>query len=89
MSDPIPARDYVVSGLISIETVNALLAFGEPMVTETAPEYGSDRQFRAWIRMRAGCDGPHSHSRRVFGHPWHSTPQFAATALLEKLRAGR
>ena len=81
MSNPIPARDYVVSGLISLETVNALLAFGEPMVTETPAEYGSDRQFRAWIRLRGGG--------RVFGHPWHSTPQFAATALLEKLRTGR
>ena len=81
MSDPIPARDYVVSGLIAEGTVNALLALGEPMVTETPAEYGSDRQFRAWIRLRAGG--------RVFGHPWHSTPQFAAVALLEKLRAGR
>jgi len=81
MSDPIPARDYVVSGLIAEGTANALLALGEPMVTETPAEYGSDRQFRAWIRLRAGG--------RVFGHPWHSTPQFAAVALLEKLRAGR
>jgi hypothetical protein len=78
---PIPLRAYVVGGLISLETVNALLAFGEPMITETPPEYGSDRHFRAWIRVRSGG--------RVMGHPWHSTPQFAATALLAKLRAAR
>jgi hypothetical protein len=80
VSAPIPLRDFVVSGLVSAETVNALLAFGQPMLSETPPEYGSDRHFRAWIRLRQGG--------RTFGHPWHSTPQFAAVALLEKLRAG-
>jgi len=80
----IPLRDYATSGLVDVETVNALLAFGEPMVTETTdeePVYGigikTYRQYRAWIRLRSGG--------RMFGHPWHSTPQFAATALLEKL----
>jgi hypothetical protein len=68
----------VVSGLIEEATVNALLAFGEPMITETPPEYGSDRHFRAWIRLRSGG--------RTLG--WeYSTPQFAADALLWKLRA--
>jgi hypothetical protein len=79
----------VVSGLISIETVNALLAFGKPMMTERVRPLTFDvrnavwldREYRAWIRLRSGG--------RTFGHPWHSTPQFAATALLEKLRAGR
>jgi hypothetical protein len=77
MSAPIPMRPYA-TGLVSLETVNALIAFGEPMLTATPPEYGSDRRFRAWIRLRGGG--------RVMGNPWHSTPQFAAVALLEKLR---
>lgn len=82
MSRAIPMRDYVVGGLVSAETVNALLPFGEPMLTETPPEYRwCRREFRAWIRLRGGG--------RVMGHPWHSTPQFAATALLEKLRGER
>lgn len=71
-------KSYVVGGLVSAETVNELLAFGEPMLTETPPEYGEDRKFRAWIRFR--------HGGRTFGHLLHSTPQLAATALLEKLR---
>ena len=77
-------RDYVVPGLVAAETVNALLAFGEPMVTETVVTLvyvgspsGTRREYRAWIRLRSGG--------RTFGHPWHSTPQFAATALLQKL----
>jgi len=32
----IPLREYVVSGMVSAETVNQLLPFGEPMVTESA-----------------------------------------------------
>ena len=85
----IKMKSYAESGLVSEATVNRLLAFGEPMVTETTdeePVYGigikTYREYRAWIRLRSGG--------RMFGHPWHSTPQFAATALLEKLRrAGR
>lgn len=61
---PIPARDYVVSGLIEEATVNALLAFGQPMITE--PDYGSGRRFRAWVRLRCpyGCERTHN---RTFG----------------------
>lgn len=82
-------RAYVVSGMVTAETVNSLLPFGEPMVTETVIEHTIDlgngitynREYRAWIRLRSGG--------RTFGHPWHSTPEFAAVALLAKLRAGR
>ena len=74
-------RDYVASGLVNVETVDALLRFGEPMVTEMFPGYWRDREYRAWIRLRGGG--------RVMGQPWQSTPQAAGTALLEKLRGGR
>jgi len=77
----IKMKSYAESGLVSEATVNALLAFGEPMVTDTPPMYGVNRHFRAWIRLRSGG--------RIFGHPWYSTPQFAATALLEKLEGRR
>ena len=89
----IPLRDYVVPGLVSAETVNALFAFGEPMLTESigggARCADIHRHFRAWVRYRPGCDWPFNNSARVMGHPWHSTPQFAATALLEKLRRAK
>jgi len=88
MTSAIPMKAYAETGLVDVETVNALLAFGEPMVTETTdeePVYGigikTYREYRAWIRLRSGG--------RMFGHPWHSTPQFAATALLEKLEGRR
>ena len=84
----IKMKSYAESGLVSEATVNALLAFGEPMVTETTdeePVYGigikTYREYRAWIRLRSGG--------HMFGHPWHSTPQFAATGLLEKLEGRR
>jgi hypothetical protein len=81
VSAPIPLRDYVVSGLVDVETVNALLAFGEPMLTESIADgarcVGTHRHFRAWIRLRSGG--------RTFAF-WQPTPQFAATALLAKLR---
>ena len=73
-------RDYVASGLVNVETLDALLRFGEPMVTEMFPGYWTNREYRAWIRLRGGG--------RVMGSPWHSTPQAAATALLAKLRGG-
>ena len=76
-SRAISLRDYVVGGLVAVGTVNALLAFGEPMLSEN-PLATTHREYRAWIRLRGGG--------RTFDHPWHSTPQFAATALLEKLR---
>ena len=78
MRGPHRLRDYVASGLVNVETLDALLAFGEPMVTEMSPGYWRDREYRAWIRL---CGGG-----RVMGQPWHSTPQAAATALLAKLR---
>jgi len=82
MTSAIPMKAYAETGLVDVETVNALLAFGEPMVTEMIqwPEFPR-RQYRAWIRLRSGG--------RTFAHPWHSTPQFAATALLEKLEGRR
>ena len=90
MTAPIPLRAYATSGLVSEATVNALPAFGEPMVTEMIqwPEFPR-RQYRAWIRYRPGCQWPSNNLQRVMGHPWHSTPQFAATALLEKLEGRR
>jgi hypothetical protein len=81
MSAPIPLRAYATSGLVSVEVVQALLTFGEPMITETIVFPGARRDYRAWLRLRSGG--------RTFGHPWHSTPQFAATALLEKLEGRR
>ena len=76
----IPLRDYVVSGLVQGETVNRLLAFGEPMVTEYLPEYGGRRWYRAWIRLRSGG--------RTFG--WQDwSVQFAAEALIRKLEGRR
>jgi len=79
----IPMKSYAETGLVAVEVVNALLAFGEPMLTEMIPDgpWLHLRKYRAWIRLRSGG--------RMFGHPWHSTPQFAATALLEKLEGRR
>jgi hypothetical protein len=62
--------------MVSVETVNALLAFGEPMVTEDTP--AGVREYRAWIRLRSGG--------RTFGR-WDFSVQFAAEAPLAKLRA--
>lgn len=75
-------RDYVVGGLVSVETVNALLVFGEPMLTDYrgVPGYEGYPPFRAWMRRHGGG--------RVMGRP-DLSPQFAATALLEKLRGER
>lgn len=89
MSVAISLRDYVVGGLVSLETVNELLTFGEPMMSErmVLGWTSGHREYRAWIRLRqqeCACAGG-----RVMGHPWQSTPQFAATALLEKLRGER
>jgi hypothetical protein len=82
VSAPIPLRAYVTGGLVSLDTVNALLAFGEPMITEEVCERDGPacRSYRAWIRLRPGG--------RTFGCPELSA-QFAAEALLAKLRAGR
>ena len=102
----IKMKSYAESGLVSVEVVNALLAFGEPMLSETPPDGPwlhprlgvaelretrdlppapapppRPREYRAWVRLRGGG--------RVMGHPWHSTPQFAATALLAKLEGRR
>jgi hypothetical protein len=80
VSAPIPLRDYVVSGLVSLETVNALLAFGEPMVTEAPLLFPARRWYRAWIRLRSGG--------RTFGR-WDFSVQFAAEHLLGKLRGAK
>jgi len=82
-----PLRAYATSGLVTEATVDALLAFGEPMVTEQ--QCYRVRKFRAWVRYRPGCQWPSNNLQRVMEHPWHSTPQFAATALLEKLEGRR
>ena len=73
MSGAIPMREWVVSGLVSEGTVNALLRFGEPMLTDRYP-------YRAFLRRRAGG--------RTMGPP-DLTPQLAAEGLLRKLRGGR
>jgi hypothetical protein len=77
VSVPIPLRDYVVSGLVSAETVNALLAFGEPMVTEDPDQTPARTWYRAWIRLRGGG--------RTFGR-WDFSVQFTAEHLIGKLR---
>jgi len=81
MTAPIPLRAYATSGLVSEATVNALPAFGEPMVTEMIqwPEFPR-RQYRAWMRLRSGG--------RTFGGQ-DMSPQFAAERLLAKLRGER
>ena len=81
----IEMRSYATSGLVSVETVNALIAFGEPMVTDTRglPGYEDSPPFRAWIRLRVqpcGCAGG-----RTMGRP-DLSPQFAAENLLRKIR---
>lgn len=76
MNAPIPLRDYVVGGLVEEVTVNALLAFGEPMLSDTAAT-GDVMSYRAWIRLR--------HGGRAFSHWTYSTPQEAAAGLLRKL----
>jgi hypothetical protein len=77
----IPMRAYVVNQMVNEATVRDLLVFGEPMITEEpAGYYQARRWYRAWIRLRAGG--------RTFGR-WDFSAQFAAEALLAKLRAGR
>lgn len=76
MSKPIPMREYVVGGLVDEATVNALLRFGEPMLSDTAAT-GDAMPYRAWIRLRAGG--------RAFSHWTYATPQEAAAGLLRKL----
>ena len=78
----IPLRDYVVSGLVQEATVNALLKFGEPMLSDHrgVPGYEDQMPFRAFLRHRAGM--------RTMGRP-DATAQLAAEALLRKLRGGR
>jgi hypothetical protein len=76
MSAPIPLRAYVVGGLVTVEVVNALLRFGEPMITDTR-EFEDTLPFRAWLRSKAGG--------RTFGRN-EPTVQLAAEDLLGKLR---
>lgn len=89
MSRPIPMRAYVTNGLVNVETVNSLLQYGEPMVSERLEDVGRGvtvRSYHAWLRRRAqpcGCTGG-----RVEGRPDLSL-QFAADWLLEKLRGER
>jgi len=81
----IEMKSYAESGLVDVATVDALLAFGEPMITEefrdTPGGRGSHRTYRAWIRLRSGG--------RTFGPVRHLTPQFAAEILLRKLEGRR
>ena len=69
----IEMRAYATTGLVGVATVNALIEYGEPMMTK-----GDDtpRTYRAWMRTRTG--------HRVFGRPADSA-QDAAEALLAKL----
>ena len=80
----IEMKSYAETGLVSVSTVNALLRFGEPMITETVSEpcncSAPDRDYRAWIRLRSGG--------RTFG-VWDMSPQLAAESLLEKLGGRR
>ena len=78
MSGAIPLRDYVVGGLVSEHTVNDLLPFGEPMLTDYrgVPGHGEAPPYRAWLRRRGGG--------RTMGPP-DLTPQLAAEALLRKV----
>ena len=80
MSAP-PLRAYATSGLVLVEVVDALLAFGEPMLTEYPPiRMAPDPLYRAWMRLRSGG--------RTFGR-LDLSPQFAAERLLAKLEERR
>lgn len=79
MSAP-PLRAYATSGLVLVEVVDALLAFGEPMLTEYPPIRMAPDPYRAWMRLRSGG--------RTFGR-LDLSPQFAAENLLAKLRGER
>ena len=77
-SSPIPMKVYAETGLVDVPTVNALLAYGQPMLTERIdPWHPYGRSYRAWIRLRSGG--------RTFGRVYLS-PQLAAESLLRKLR---
>jgi hypothetical protein len=76
MSAPIPLRAYVVGGLVTVGTVNELLTFGEPMLTDTR-DLDDTFPFRAWMRVHQGG--------RQFGRN-EPTVQLAAENLLGKLR---
>lgn len=76
MSGPIPLRLYVTSGMVDLETVNVLVGWGEPMVSDTR-EFGDTFPYRAWMRLRKGG--------RAFGAP-APTVRIAAENLLAKVR---
>lgn len=82
MSRPVPLREYVVGGLVDEATVNALLRFGEPMLTEAVEERADGRapvvSYRAWIRFRSGG--------RTFADRHDTSPQLAAERLLRRLQ---
>lgn len=81
MSGPIPLRDSAWYGYVTVEIVNALLAFGEPMVTEGEwDEPYWPPGCRVWIRLRGGG--------RVFGK-LDRNAQLSAERLLRKLRGER
>jgi hypothetical protein len=65
-------------GAVDRETLRALEAFGEPMLTDTRglPGYEDQPPFRAWLRSHGGG--------RTMGHP-ATTPNLAAEALLRKI----
>ena len=81
MSRPIPLRDYVVSGQVRLETVNAILALGvgEPMVTDEP--FWPTTPYRAWTRLRK----PDGQWTRNLGQ-YRGTVQSAADDLLERLQ---
>lgn len=72
----IPLRDYVVTGMVDVATVNELLALGEPMLTDTR-DMGDVFPYRAWLRERNGG--------RTIGRP-APTARLAAENLLAKVR---
>ena len=81
MSKPIPLREYVAGGLVDEATVNALLRFGEPMLSALVEERADGRapivSYRAWIRFRSGG--------RTFADGHDTAPQLAAERLLRRL----
>ena len=66
-------------GAVTPETLHALQAFGEPMLTDTRglPGYEDMPPFRAWLRPSSGG--------RTMGRP-DSSPRLAAENLLRKIR---
>lgn len=75
----IPMKSYAESGLVSVATVDALVKYGEPMITDAVEETVGGAPivwYRAWIRWRSGG--------RAFADLPDTSPQLAAERLLRR-----